>query len=186
MRSYRYVIVGGGMTADAAAKGIRERDADGTIALVGDEAHPPYNRPPLTKGCDPAPRRARSGVAPTRPATCCWAAGSSRRARPGGGHGHRRPRHRAERAGEPYDHLPFFYSDLFDLGYEAVGGVDSRCFTLAHWVEPGRKGVVAYLDDGRRPRGILLWGIFGRVDAARELIRARHAIDEDALGALAG
>ncbi len=89
-------------------------------------------------------------------------------------------------AGEPYDHLPFFYSDLFDLGYEAVGGVDSRWFTLAHWVEPGRKGVVAYLDDGRRPRGFLLWGIFGRVDAARELIRARQPIDEDALGALAG
>ena len=25
----------------------------------------------------------------------------------------------------PYDHLPFFYSDLFDLGYEAVGEVDT-------------------------------------------------------------
>ena len=29
-------------------------------------------------------------------------------------------------ADEPYDHLPFFYSDLFDLGYEAVGELDSR------------------------------------------------------------
>ena len=29
-------------------------------------------------------------------------------------------------ADEPYDHLPFFYSDLFELGYEAVGEVDSR------------------------------------------------------------
>ena len=27
---------------------------------------------------------------------------------------------------EPYDHLPFFYSDMFELGYEAVGEVDSR------------------------------------------------------------
>ena len=27
---------------------------------------------------------------------------------------------------EPYDHLPFFYSDLFDMGYEAVGDVDTR------------------------------------------------------------
>src|SRR5690606_9921935 len=29
-------------------------------------------------------------------------------------------------AGEPapYDHLPFFYSDMFDLGYEAVGDLD--------------------------------------------------------------
>ena len=29
-------------------------------------------------------------------------------------------------ADEPYRHLPFFYSDLFELGYEAVGEVDSR------------------------------------------------------------
>jgi len=46
---YRYLIVGGGMTADAAAKGIREQDAEGTIGLVGAEPHPPYSRPPLSK-----------------------------------------------------------------------------------------------------------------------------------------
>ena len=89
-------------------------------------------------------------------------------------------------AGEPYDHLPFFYSDLFDLGYEAVGAIDSRSATLAHWTEPGKKGVVAYLDVAVRPRGFLLWGIFGRVDAARDLIRAGGPIDEDALATLAG
>jgi hypothetical protein len=29
--------------------------------------------------------------------------------------------------GEPliYDHSPYFYADLFDLGYEAVGELDS-------------------------------------------------------------
>ena len=50
MHSTRYLIVGGGMTGDAAAKGIREHDPDGTITLVGAEPHPPYKRPPLTKG----------------------------------------------------------------------------------------------------------------------------------------
>src|SRR5665213_1889472 len=45
----RYLIVGGGMTADAAVKGIRGLDAEGTITLVGAEPHPPYARPPLTK-----------------------------------------------------------------------------------------------------------------------------------------
>ena len=50
MESTRYLIVGGGMTGDAAVKGIRERDADGAIVLVGAEPHPPYARPPLTKG----------------------------------------------------------------------------------------------------------------------------------------
>ena len=45
----KYLIVGGGMTGDAAAKGIREHDAEGSITLVGSERHPPYARPPLSK-----------------------------------------------------------------------------------------------------------------------------------------
>ena len=47
MIDFRCLIVGGGMAADAAAHGIRERDPEGSIGLVGDEPHPPYNRPPL-------------------------------------------------------------------------------------------------------------------------------------------
>ena len=69
--------------------------------------------------------------------------------------------------------MPFFYSDLFELGYEAVGELDSRRETLAEWVELNRKGVVCYLDGARRPRGFLLWDVWGKVDAARELIRGR-------------
>jgi 3-phenylpropionate/trans-cinnamate dioxygenase ferredoxin reductase subunit len=68
-----------------------------------------------------------------------------------------------------YDHLPFFYSDLFDLGYEAVGQVDSRLDTYADWTEPFRKGVVYYLDQDR-VRGVLLWNVWSQVDAARQLI----------------
>src|SRR5436305_8910774 len=45
-----YLIIGGGMAADAAVKGIREHDAAGRIVLVGAEAHPPYKRPLLSKG----------------------------------------------------------------------------------------------------------------------------------------
>jgi NADPH-dependent 2,4-dienoyl-CoA reductase/sulfur reductase-like enzyme len=68
-----------------------------------------------------------------------------------------------------YDHLPFFYSDLFDLGYEAVGETDSRLETFADWKTEFREGVIYFLDGGR-VRGVLLWGIFGQVDAARALI----------------
>ncbi len=89
-------------------------------------------------------------------------------------------------AGEPYRHLPFFYSDLFELGYEAVGEVDSRHATLAEWNEPNRAGVVCYVDDERRPRGFLLWDVWGKVDAASELIRAAAPIDAAALRALLG
>jgi 3-phenylpropionate/trans-cinnamate dioxygenase ferredoxin reductase component len=68
-----------------------------------------------------------------------------------------------------YDHLPFFYSDLFELGYEAVGEVDSRLEAVADWKEPYREGVVYYLRDGR-VRGVLLWNVWEQVDAARKLI----------------
>jgi 3-phenylpropionate/trans-cinnamate dioxygenase ferredoxin reductase subunit len=88
-------------------------------------------------------------------------------------------------ADAPYDHLPFFYSDLFDLGYEAVGDVDSRLETVAEWAEPNRKGVVCYVEDGR-PRGFLLWDVWGRVDAARELIRAGEPVSADQVRALIG
>jgi NADPH-dependent 2,4-dienoyl-CoA reductase/sulfur reductase-like enzyme len=89
-------------------------------------------------------------------------------------------------AGTAYDHLPFFYSDLFDLGYEAVGEVDSRHATIAAWAEPNRQGVVCYVDGDRRPRGFLLWNVWDRVEAARELIGAGEPVDEGALRVLMG
>ena len=71
--------------------------------------------------------------------------------------------------GTPYTHLPFFYSDLFAQGYEAVGELDPRLETFADWKEPFREGVIYYLKDGR-VRGVLLWNTWGQVDAARALI----------------
>ncbi|WP_374686920.1 FAD-dependent oxidoreductase, partial [Promineifilum sp.] len=49
MAHYPYLIIGGGMTGAAAAKGIRDYDAGGPIALVSAEPEPPYDRPPLSK-----------------------------------------------------------------------------------------------------------------------------------------
>ena len=72
-------------------------------------------------------------------------------------------------AHEPYTHLPFFYSDLFELGYEAVGDLDARLETVTDWKDPFKEGVIYYLDGGR-VRGVLLWNVWGQVDAARELI----------------
>jgi NADPH-dependent 2,4-dienoyl-CoA reductase/sulfur reductase-like enzyme len=87
-------------------------------------------------------------------------------------------------AGTPYDHIPFFYSDLFELGYEAVGDVDSSLDTVAEWAEPNRKGVVAYVDGDGRARGFLLWDVWGKVDSARELIRAGSTVEADILRGL--
>lgn len=71
--------------------------------------------------------------------------------------------------GEPYHYLPFFYSDLFELGYEAVGDIDARLETVADWKEPYREGVVYYLANGR-VRGVLLWNTWDQVEHARKLI----------------
>ena len=70
---------------------------------------------------------------------------------------------------ERYQHQPYFYSDLFDLGYEAVGELDASLDIVEDWKEPFRKGVVYYLRDGQ-VRGVLLWNTWGQVDAATRLI----------------
>jgi 3-phenylpropionate/trans-cinnamate dioxygenase ferredoxin reductase subunit len=68
-----------------------------------------------------------------------------------------------------YDYLPYFYSDLFELGYEGIGALDSRLTTISDWAEPFQKGVIYYLKDGR-VSGVLLWNVWDKVPLARELI----------------
>jgi NADPH-dependent 2,4-dienoyl-CoA reductase/sulfur reductase-like enzyme len=68
-----------------------------------------------------------------------------------------------------YRHQPFFYSDLFDLGYEAVGELDANLDIVEDWKEPFRKGVIYYLRDGR-VRGVLLWNTWGQIATATQLI----------------
>ena len=72
-------------------------------------------------------------------------------------------------ANEPYHHLSFFYSDLFELGYEAVGELNPRLETFVDWSIPMKKGVVYYLAGGR-VRGVLLWNVWDSVPKARALI----------------
>src|SRR5213083_829313 len=314
MRTYTYVIVGGGMTADAAVEGIRLADPAGPLAVIGAEPHPPYNRPPLSKGLwkgDPeggiwrqaattgaelhlgrrvvgidlqgrsvtddrgvqygfkklllatggAPRRlplqsdqviyfrtlddyrrlrglavrtgegmagleSRGGKCVVRTTTQALVASDIVVA----GLGIQPSVELAEQAGvlvengivvdefcrashpdvyaagdvasfpnpalgsrlrvehednantmgkiagqnmagraTPYTHLPFFYSDLFELGYEAVGELVSRLEAVADWKTPFREGVVYYLKAGR-VRGVLLWNTWGQVEHARALI----------------
>ena len=74
-------------------------------------------------------------------------------------------------ADEPYTHVPMFYSDLFELGYEAVGELSSKLETVADWEEPFKKGVVYYLDEGR-VRGVLLWNVWDFLPEARALLNA--------------
>ena len=83
-------------------------------------------------------------------------------------------------ANESYIHLPFFYSDLFELGYEAVGELDSRYQVVSDWKVPYQKGVVYYLAD-QRVRGVLLWNDWGKIPEARRLIAESGPIDPESL-----
>ena len=81
-------------------------------------------------------------------------------------------------ASEIYTHVPMFYSDLFDLGYEAVGEMSSKMEIVADWQEkPFNKGVVYYLEDSR-VRGVLLWNVWDKVDDARALLREKGPLKE--------
>lgn len=72
-------------------------------------------------------------------------------------------------ADEAYIHTPYFYSDLFELGYEAVGELSSKLETFEDWQEPFKKGVIYYLDAGRL-RGVLLWNVWEKIKDATALL----------------
>jgi NADPH-dependent 2,4-dienoyl-CoA reductase/sulfur reductase-like enzyme len=83
-------------------------------------------------------------------------------------------------ASEPYHHLPYFYSDLFELGYEAVGELDARMTVYADWEKPFQKGVLYYLKDDR-VRGVLLWNVWEKIPAARKLIADSKSVKPEDL-----
>ncbi|TFG16222.1 MAG: NAD(P)/FAD-dependent oxidoreductase [Promethearchaeota archaeon] len=72
-------------------------------------------------------------------------------------------------AGLVYDVLPYFYSDLFDYGYEAVGIIKSDMDILEDWKEPYEEGVIYYLEQGK-VKGVLLWNVWEKVEDAKKLL----------------
>jgi len=73
-------------------------------------------------------------------------------------------------AHKPYDYMPYFFSDLFEFGYEAVGEVDALLETVADWQKENDTGVIYYLRDGK-VRGAMMCNVWEKVEAARTLIR---------------
>jgi 3-phenylpropionate/trans-cinnamate dioxygenase ferredoxin reductase component len=87
-------------------------------------------------------------------------------------------------AAEPFTHMPYFFSDLFEFGYEAVGDVNSRLETVADWQKENDTGVIYYLEDGR-VRGMMMCNVWEKVDAARDIIRRGERVSAESLhGAL--
>jgi len=77
---------------------------------------------------------------------------------------------------EPYNYMPYFFSDLFDFGFEAVGTIDSRLETFADWQEENKKGTIYYLQ-GNKIKGIMLCNMWGKIDIARSLIQKAEPVD---------
>lgn len=48
-RDYDFLVIGGGMVAHAAAQGLREQGAEGSIGILGEESTAPFPRPALSK-----------------------------------------------------------------------------------------------------------------------------------------
>ena len=88
-------------------------------------------------------------------------------------------------AHESFTYMPYFFSDLFEFGYEAVGLVDSTLQVFADWQKENEKGVLYYLKDGK-VRGAMMCNVWDKVPAARDLIRKAEAVTPEKLrGAIA-
>ncbi|MEI6079415.1 MAG: FAD-dependent oxidoreductase [bacterium] len=83
-------------------------------------------------------------------------------------------------ANEPYNHLPYFFSDLFEFGYEAVGELDPSMEIYSYWKEENKKGIIYYVDDSK-VRGVMLCNVWEKVDAARTLIIRNQDVTEGEL-----
>ena len=91
-------------------------------------------------------------------------------------------------AREPYMHLPFFWSDVSSMGYEAVGNLDAKLRTVGVWEKPENKddskndfkrGIVYYLGKDDRVVGVILWNLFGKVEDARTVIKRGKIIKNE-------
>ena len=83
-------------------------------------------------------------------------------------------------AREPYAYMPYFFSDLFEFGYEAVGEIDSTLETYADWQKENDTGVVYYLRNGR-VRGAMMCNVWNQVDRARAMILKGEEINRGSL-----
>jgi NADPH-dependent 2,4-dienoyl-CoA reductase/sulfur reductase-like enzyme len=89
-------------------------------------------------------------------------------------------------ADEAYTHTPYFYSDLFELSYEAVGELSSKLEMISDWQEPFQKGVIYYLEGGR-VRGVLLWNVRKKMKEAAALLEEKGPFNAgDLMGRIKG
>ncbi|MFI7172235.1 NAD(P)/FAD-dependent oxidoreductase [Rhodococcoides fascians] len=87
-------------------------------------------------------------------------------------------------AGAAYTYTPYFYSDVYDDGYQAIGTVATSLNTVEDWKTIGKEGVVYYLDDDAVVRGVLMWNVWEGLDEARTLLAGKKPHTEETLKGL--
>jgi hypothetical protein len=73
--------------------------------------------------------------------------------------------------------LPFFYSDLYTMGYEAIGTIDSQLDIVADWATFGLEGVLYYLKN-HQVVGVVHWNVWDRIPQAQQLIADRTTVTQ--------
>ncbi len=86
-------------------------------------------------------------------------------------------------AREPYTYMPYFFSDLFEFGYEAVGDVNADLETFADWKKENDTGVIYYIRDNK-VRGAMMCNVWDKVEAARKLIKKGEKVAKESLRGL--
>ncbi len=71
-------------------------------------------------------------------------------------------------ANEPYDYTPYFYSDVFDLSWKAIGTLDPE---LAVFIDHVDDGKVAYYLKEDKPVGIVTWNVEPDLDKVRDVLK---------------
>ena len=69
---------------------------------------------------------------------------------------------------EPYTHTPYFYSDVFDMSWEAIGTLDPE---LDYFIDEVEGGKVVYFLKEDKPVGIITWQIEADLDEVREVLK---------------
>lgn len=68
----------------------------------------------------------------------------------------------------PYTHTPYFYSDVFDISWEAIGTLDPE---LDYMIDKVDGGKVVYFLENDKPVGVITWNIEADLDEVREVLK---------------
>jgi len=80
----------------------------------------------------------------------------------------------------PFEHIPYFFSDLFEFGYEAAGELNPKLETVSLWKKEFETGIIYYMNNGN-VMGIMLCNVWDKIEAAREIINKKEKFSRESI-----